>query len=74
MTGDYHVRFCEGLEVKSPWATRLVTFFQPLFYLLCAMDICTYGRENINGLEITPTERLRPDPIRKKCGDPFDDD
>ena len=28
MTGDCHVRFCESLEVKSPWATRLLTFYK----------------------------------------------
>ena len=24
MTGDCHVRFCESLGVRFPWATRLV--------------------------------------------------
>ena len=26
MTGDCHVRICEGLGVKFPWATRLIVY------------------------------------------------
>ena len=30
MTGDCHVRICEGLGVKFPWATRLAKlYYQP---------------------------------------------
>jgi len=29
MSGDVHVRICEGLGVKFPWATRLVIEDQP---------------------------------------------
>nr|WP_320016573.1 hypothetical protein [uncultured Desulfobacter sp.] len=28
MSGDVHVRFCEGLRGQVPWATRLLACFQ----------------------------------------------
>ena len=29
MSGDVHVRFCEGLGVRFPWATRLIGTLSP---------------------------------------------
>ena len=52
MTGDCHVRICEGVGVKLPCATRLLIEFRLAESIDSSMEVVRHSRELSNELSI----------------------